>query len=261
MITLTTDFGYVDPFVGMMKGVILGIAPESSIVDITHGITAHNIKEATISIASSHKYFPPGTIHVVVVDPGVGTERRPIIVSAHGQRFVGPDNGVFTGVIASDTGAKVYEITAIDYFLKTPGGISSTFHGRDVFSPVAAWLSKGKKPSDFGSIITEHTMLDLPSPTHKDGMITGEIIHIDTFGNAITNISINDIESLRKNTTIHVRFLDTEAGVVSCYAEGECTVPRTLINSSGQLEVFINSGNAAKLLNLSIGTPVTVSTK
>jgi S-adenosylmethionine hydrolase len=261
MITLTTDFGYSDPFVGMMKGVILSIAPDTAIVDISHGITAHNIKEGALSIAVSHKYFPPGTIHVVIIDPSVGSARRPIIVSAHGQRFVGPDNGIFTAIIASDARAKVYEITASDYFLKPIDDISSTFHGRDIFSPVAAWLNKGKQASDFGQTITDQVLLDLPSVTHKDGTIQGEVIHIDTFGNAITNISTSDIKSIGANNALHVRFLDTEVGVVSCYADGECTAPQTLINSSGTLEIFVNSGSAATLLNLTLGTTVTISTE
>lgn len=253
-VTLTTDFGYTDPFVGMMKGVILGINPSASIIDITHGITPQSVMEAALVIGESYRYFPEGTIHVVVVDPGVGSGRRPILASAGGHFFVGPDNGVFTAVFGASP--KVIHLTEERYFLR-PGG--STFHGRDVFAPVAAWLSTGLKMEKFGRPVTDYVTLPLPSPrVGKDG-VTGEVIHIDRFGNAITNIREREIEPiLRKTPTPRVVVDRWEMDIRRFYSDAADNKPHALINSSGYLEIFIYKESAARELDLAVGEAVSV---
>ena len=256
MITLTTDFGLRDPFVGMMKGVILGINPDARIIDLTHGIAPQDIRGAALTIVEAFRYFPRGTTHVVVVDPGVGTLRRAIAASAHGHRFVAPDNGVLSGVISTDPRARVFHMNEQEYFLE---GAGSTFDARDVFAPVAAWLDKGKSLEDMGAQITDPKILELPASEISGGEITGQIINIDSFGNAITNVRASDLSAIGKGP-YRARIRDTEAGVVSCYANGECNVLHALMNSSGLLEFFLDRGSAARTLGLEIGEQVTVIT-
>jgi S-adenosylmethionine hydrolase len=255
LITLTTDFGTRDHFVGVMKGVILGINPEARIVDLTHGIPAQDVRAAALVLAESFRFFPRGTVHVVVVDPGVGSRRRPIAASAHGHRFVAPDNGVLSGVLSSDTRSRVYHLNATEYFLEGAGGI---FDGRDVFAPVAAWLDRGRELTDLGEEVTDPKTIELPAPEIEAGEVKGQVIHIDSFGNAITNIRAIDLEALGKEGPYRVMVKGVEAGVVSCYADGDCKVLHALINSSGLLEVFLDRGSASSALGLAGGEPVTV---
>jgi S-adenosylmethionine hydrolase len=257
LITLTTDFGYADPFVGMMKGVILGINPSAAITDITHGIRAQDVREAALAIGEAHRYFPPETIHVVVVDPGVGSRRRPILVEAGGHIFVGPDNGVFTPVMEEyGEGARVLHITREDLFIRSPG---RTFDGRDVFAPVAAWLSRGESPGGLGARITDYAVLEIPRPIILEGEIEGEVIHIDRFGNAITNIRHSDLETLSGgHPDLSAQFGDREADIVGFYAEGAEREPHALINSSGLLEIFAFMGSASEEFGLEIGDKVTL---
>ncbi|MBI5026480.1 MAG: SAM-dependent chlorinase/fluorinase, partial [Nitrospirae bacterium] len=194
-ITLTTDFGLKDPFAGIMKGVILKINPEVRVIDITHNVSPQNIFEASQILAMSYKYFPPTTIHMIIVDPGVGAKRRPILVVTDDYYFIGPDNGVFTPVFDIPTHIlKVIHITAEHYFLPH---MSSTFHGRDIFAPVAAWLSKGIESSKFGEEITDYATLQIPKLQKvTKTAIEGEIVYIDNFGNAITNITRENLDEL-----------------------------------------------------------------
>lgn len=249
MITLTTDFGYRDPFVGVMKGVILGIAPEARIIDITHGISPHDVMEAALTIGESYGYFPGGSIHVVVVDPGVGSGRKPIVVEAGESLFIGPDNGVFSEVYRLNKERAVYHITASHYFLRSPG---STFHGRDVFAPVAAWLSRGTKVENIGKPIEDYASLDIPAPYLKDDILHGEAIHIDRFGNVITNIMASDI----KDGPFAVNIKDGTLDIRDYYEEAGDGRPHALINSSGRLEIFVYKGNAAEILNIKRGEAV-----
>jgi S-adenosylmethionine hydrolase len=260
IITLTTDFGYRDPFVGIMKGVILGINPSARITDITHGISPHNVIEAALLTGESYRYFPKGTIHVVVVDPGVGSGRRPILAEADGHFFVGPDNGVFTKVFdLSPEPPEVIHLTEEKYFLQAGG---STFHGRDVFAPAAAWLSTGMKKEDFGGPVTDYVTLPLPSPRVGEEGITGEVIHIDRFGNAITNIRGEDMNSLFGSTLApRVKVGDKELDLKRFYEEAEDNEPHTLVNSSGYLEIFVYRGNAAWALGVDVGEKVTVKVR
>jgi S-adenosylmethionine hydrolase len=258
LITLTSDFGLKDPFVGIMKGVMLGINPSARIIDITHGISRQNIQEAAFSIESSYKYFPHKTIHVVVVDPGVGSGRRPILVSAEGHYFIGPDNGIFSRIYYSGERPTVINITSKHYFLPQ---LSSTFHGRDIFAPVAAWLSKGINILRFGDPITDYILIPYTEPVViQNASIEGEIIYIDGFGNLITNISSNSIDELTHDRdVVQISVKGLAAPFKTHYAEAGDKSLCCLVNSFGYLELFVNGGSAASDFNLQTGEKVKIS--
>ncbi|PIQ96892.1 MAG: hypothetical protein COV67_07110 [Nitrospinae bacterium CG11_big_fil_rev_8_21_14_0_20_56_8] len=255
LITLTTDFGLADPFAGIMKGVILRIAPSATIVDLTHEIQPQNIMQAAQVLGAAHPYFPPATIHVVVVDPGVGSARRPIVVKSRAGLFVGPDNGVLTPGIRA--GCKIYEINRGRYFLPSP---STTFHGRDMFAPVAAWLARRTPPGRMGRRITDPATLAMPEARLTNGAITGQIIYIDRFGNLMTNISADFL----KKTFADWKQLKVKAtakytlSLVDHYAAVGPGHLGALINSWDRLEIFSRGGCAAKQLRLGIDSPVVV---
>ncbi len=260
IITLTSDFGYKDPFVGMMKGVILSINPLAKIIDITHGISPHNIKEAALTIGTSHSFFPPKTVHVVVVDPGVGSNRRPILVMTDTYYFIGPDNGVFSLIYNSKNETlKVIHMTSEHYFMPCKG---PTFHGRDIFAPAAAWLTKGIETTKFGEMITDYITLPFPSvsmPTKTS--IEGEVIYIDRFGNAITNIKavdLNALYSLNSEAKLKIVTKGKQTELKSYYSEVTDKGLYSLINSSGYLELFVYRGNTAAEFNIKVGDIVGV---
>lgn len=259
IITLTTDFGYSDPLAGIMKGVIAGINPEARIVDITHGIGAYSIKEAALVIGMSYKHFPPKTIHVVVIDPGVGSERRPILVETDNYYFVGPDNGVFSFVYNENKDCSVLHLTADHYFLRRR---SATFHGRDIFAPVAAWLSTGVSASKFGESITDYSRLSLPFPSMTTNTtLAGEVIYVDHFGNAITNISIAEIDMLRSanpNRALKITLKDRHIPFVRYYREAGNKGLYALIDSMDYLEIFVYMGDAASEFDIKVGDAVRV---
>jgi S-adenosylmethionine hydrolase len=259
MITLMTDFGYKDIFVGAIKGVIYGINPEAQIVEITHGVTPHNVVEASMRLNEYFNYYPMRTIHIVVVDPGVGSDRRPLLVECDGHYFIGPDNGVFTKVIqSSEETMQVRHITAEHYFIPPKG---NTFHGRDVFAPVAAWLSKGTRIDSLGDVIEDYKLLDLPAPAIKGGQINGEIIYSDSFGNAITNITSKEIEQIKKSKpegSLRVILKGGQTDMKDYFEQGNDKRPHGLINSSGNVEIFYYMGNATTLLKLKPGDQVSV---
>lgn len=257
IITLTTDFGYEDPFVGIMKGVILNINPLANIVDITHDISPQNILEAAFAIEISFESFPSKTIHVVIVDPGVGSARRPILVVTDHHFFIGPDNGVFSKIYNLTGTLQVIHITAEHYFLPQR---SSTFHGRDVFAPVAAWLSRGINVSNFGNPITDYVNIPVPVVS-KENAIEGEVIYIDRFGNAITNIQNQKIDELFGSNSegrMKVIVREKEAPIKTHYSEAEDNGLYSLINSFGYLELFVNMGNASSDFGISVGEKVSV---
>jgi S-adenosylmethionine hydrolase len=228
VITLLTDFGLKDPYVGIMKGVILSINPGATIIDITHDITPQDIEEGAFLIEEYHRFFPPGTIHVAVIDPAVGSERRSIIVSKDNNVFIGPDNGLFT-LILDD--AEVYLLENPDFMLKE---VSSTFHGRDIFAPAAAHASMGFHPSAFGRTISDPTRLDNLFPTVEGHSLKGRIVRFDRFGNAITNIKIAFLKDFLGNRSFEVRVGGmTFTALSKSYYESEFTC---LIGSSGYLE-------------------------
>jgi len=259
VITLTTDFGYKDPFVGIMKGVILSINPSAMVVDITHDISPHNICEASFVIAESFSYFPHRTIHVVVVDPGVGSIRRPLLIVSGYHYFIGPDNGIFSRIYNSAEGLQVINITSEHYFLPERG---KTFHGRDIFAPAAAWLSRGLKINNFGDPVSNYVTLPIPETKRlRENMLVGEVIYVDRFGNLITNISSSEIESLTQNNSaveIKVSIRDKEAPFKKHYAEASNKEISCLINSFGLLELFVKEGSASSAFGISVGEKVSV---
>ena len=247
VITLTTDFGTQDPYVGAMKGIILGINPEATIVDITHSIEPQNILQSAFILSTAHHYFPEGAIHIVVVDPGVGGRRRAVLLKTPLAYFVAPDNGVLSYVMA-DSPFEAISLTE-PRFWRHP--VSATFHGRDIFAPVAAHLSLGVPHREFGESITSLITLSLPKPqTSPDGALVGHIVHIDRFGNLITDI-IGEL--IGNDVSIEVLGHKIE-GLSSCYAEGGELL--ALIGSSGFLEIAAKDGSAAKLLGAKVGDEV-----
>ena len=258
LITLTSDFGLKDPFVGMMKGVIFSINNEVAIIDISHGIDNQDIFAGAFIISNSFKYFPKKTIHLVVVDPGVGTSRRPILVKSEDHYFIGPDNGVLSLVLDGDSGAVVYEITEERYFMRSVG---NTFHGRDVFAPVAGWLSKGCEPDNFGHKISDHVRIEIPGTAYDYCVLKGEIIYIDGFGNLFTNITSSDIADRmhsEDDSAVKIWFNEREMSLRNCYAEAASGETAAVINSFGLLELYSFMGNAAEKLNARKGDPVSL---
>jgi len=259
MITLMTDFGYKDIFAGAMKGVILSINPDARIVDITHGITSHSVKEAAFRLGEYFRYFPMRTIHIVVVDPGVGSGRRPIFVECDGHYFIGPDNGVFTRVIgATRETLQARHITASHYFIPPKG---NTFQGRDVFAPVAAWVSKGTRIDSLGELIEDYKLIDFPVPAVEGSQVNGEVIYTDSFGNAVTNITVEDIEKIkaaRPGGSLRVLLKGGQTDIKDYFEQGNDRRPHGLMNSSGHLELFIYMGNAEEFLKLKPGEQVSV---
>lgn len=250
IITLTTDFGEKDYFVGSLKGVIYGINPNVRIVDISHGISSQDIEEAAFVIKSVYKYFPRYTIHIIVVDPGVGSKRRPIVVRSDNYYFLAPDNGILSYIYKEDGPIMARELTAEHYFLKKEG---STFHGRDIFAPVAAWLSKGVDTKNFGDQFDNYVTLNLcePKAIGKD-QIAGNIIHIDKFGNLITNITKDHLETfgdpnIEDKSVITINDV-TINGLKKYYSQGEKGKANALINSCDHLEIYSYTDSAKNLL-------------
>jgi len=244
IITLTTDFGRRDPYVAMMKGVILSINRDARIVDITHLITAGSVKEGASILADSHRYFPSGTVHVAVVDPGVGGPRRPIALATETHFFVGPDNGLFWPVIQASGQCHVIHLTDKRYWMKD---ISPTFHGRDIFAPVAAYLSQGVNPFLMGEKIDDPMSLPAPLPRKENNGLAGEIIRIDHFGNLITNITREHLGPFLQSKGLTIRIgglvLHRVNTTYSDVPEGQALA---LIGSSDELEIAVNRGNAAR---------------
>ncbi|MBI3608380.1 MAG: SAM-dependent chlorinase/fluorinase [Nitrospirae bacterium] len=255
LITLTTDFGLRDPSVGSMKGVILSIFQDVTLVDLTHAIPPHAIASASYILGMASRYFPPGSIHVAVVDPGVGSARRPVVCSAGGQRYVGPDNGLFADICRRDPQWESFELAETRYCLKAPR-LSPTFQGRDVFAPAAAWLARGTAPNAFGPRVTDLVGMESPKagrgPDRRGSSLQdGEIIWVDRFGNLITGI-----EPSPGATDYVVSIGGKDVPLVTHYEEGPANAPAALVNSDGLVEVFVNRGDAARTLGASIGTPV-----
>ncbi len=259
IITLITDFGYRDPFVGIMKGVILNINPLANIIDITHGISPQNITEAAFTIEMSFASFPSKTIHVVVVDPGVGSVRRPILVITDHYYFIGPDNGIFSQIYNLSESLNVIHLTAEHYFMAQ---ISSTFHGRDMFAPAAAWLSKGINVSNFGDPIDDYVNMPIPVPVMPTkNIIEGEVIYIDLFGNVITNIKTQKIDELfgsKPEGKFRVIVKGSEAPLKNYYSEAADARLYSLINSFAYLELFVRKGNASSDFGIAVGEKVEV---
>jgi S-adenosyl-L-methionine hydrolase (adenosine-forming) len=259
IITLTSDYGTNDHLVGTVKGVILNINPDASIVDITHNVPPYDVLDGALAIGSAYRYFPPKTIHLVIVDPGVGTARRPLLVRAGTQYFIAPDNGVLSMVYDREASLSVYHLTTEHYHLRP---VSRTFHGRDIFAPVAAWLSKAWQPQSMGEAVTDFKRLALPKPKSENGAVTGMVLRIDNFGNLLTNLTPGDFpEEILKSGTLQMRVNDREVKrLVANFAQGEPGEPVAIIGSSGYIEIAVNKGNAARLLAAQRGASVTLVT-
>lgn len=260
VITLLTDFGWSDPFVGVMKGVILGINPDVVLVDLCHGTTAHDPSEAAFLLTTSYRYFPKGTIHVAVVDPGVGGPRRPILVACDAHLFVGPDNGLFFPLAEKGGPLAVRAITAAQHFLHP---VSATFHGRDIFAPVAGYLSLGAEPANFGDLIDDYVRLALPRSFRAGASsIRGQVLHVERFGNLVTNIARADLEALTAGnplTTLVAQIAGRTVPVVAYYGQVGPGAAGAVIGSWDYLEIFVNQGDAARLLGLGRGSELVVS--
>lgn len=257
LVTLLTDFGETDYFVPSMKGVMLGINPQVRLVDLTHRIPPHGIEQAAFFLKSCYQYYPDGTVHVVVVDPDVGSDRRALLVSTARYFFVAPDNGVLSYIFKEEASVEVRAIENKQYRLDSAG---ATFDGRDLFAPSAAWLTKGQMPGSYGRLIHDHvTLPDNPPKMHQQ-VLQGHIMYIDHFGNAITDITSTEMETFRSVTKQECAGLTigdiTIKGLKTYYGEGATGLPEILINSNGHLEIFIKQGCAKDRCELHVGQNV-----
>ena len=256
VIALLTDFGTRDHYAGTMKGVALGICPDLTLVDISHEIAAHDVLGGALELAASYRFFPPGTIFLVVVDPGVGSARRGIAADAGDYRFVAPDNGVLTAVLDEQPPKRVVELTDRKYARAT---VSRTFEGRDRFAPAAAWLAKGIDLAALGRSAGAIQRLDIPRPALGDGRIDGEVLRVDRFGNLITNIDRRTFETLAGGA-LDIRIGRHQvARVVTTYADASPGEICALFGSTDHLEVSVNGASAAAALDLRRGAPVHVA--
>ena len=258
IITLTTDFGLKDPYAAEMKAAILGICPNAVIVDITHEIEKFNIRTGAYVLASAVPYFPTGTIHVAVVDPGVGTQRRPILIQTQQGCFIGPDNGLLILAAENQGITSIHEITNPRLMLPR---VSSTFHGRDVFAPAAAHLANGAPLTGFGPEIRNAVKPDFTKVMLRKGVMIGEVLHVDNFGNIITNISEKEIARIHTNGMVNVELPNRKFELKFCkaYAETKPREPLALIGSHNYLEIAINQGNAAAKFKIKLGDKIKLS--
>jgi S-adenosyl-L-methionine hydrolase (adenosine-forming) len=257
IITLTTDFGFSDHFVGVMKGVILSIAPAAQIVDLCHGVPAHDILAGALSLEAGYGYFPHGTIHVAVVDPGVGSARAAIAVRTEHYHFVAPDNGLLDLVLQSETPQKIVQLTNPQYQLAS---VSSTFHGRDIFSPAAAHIAAGVPIEQMGEPIDELTQLKTPAPKIAGDAMEIHVLMADRFGNLITDLTRAAFERWNPaGRCVRFQWGGTEInGISRTYADVSCGAPLAYFGSSGRLEIAINKCRAADQINAPAGSAILV---
>lgn len=258
IITLTTDFGTEDHYVAAMKASILSISTQLSIVDVTHDVSPHDIREAGWVLRNAFQAFPRHTVHVAVADPGVGTDRRAILAVTENHYFLGPDNGIFSFVFEAEPPLHVYEITAAHY--RRPE-VSATFHARDIFAPAAAHLARGAEPSNFGEPVENPVRLDLPRPkVTQEGTVRAAVAHVDRFGNVILNLTRSAIGALMEK--IGARAFTAKAGattiakMAATYGEGPSDAPFLLFNSSDFLEIAANRSRACDIVGLKTGDTI-----
>jgi hypothetical protein len=257
VIALLSDFGTVDHYVGSMKGVALGICLETALVDITHQIEPHDILTGALELQASYRYFPTGTIFLVVVDPGVGAGRRGLAADVGDYRFVAPDNGVLTGVFEEAPPKKVVELTERRYARPT---VSRTFEGRDRFAPAAAWLAKGIQLTALGRPVSSWATIDIPKATVESTIVTGQVLRIDRFGNLVSNIAHDVFDHVAQVGTIQISAGDHSIEkLVQTYADVEPDEVCALFGSTDHLEISVNSGSAAERLGLTLGAPIVVT--
>jgi len=257
VVALLTDFGVRDHYAGTMKGVVLGICPEATLVDISHDVPPHDLLSASLELAACYHYFPAGTVFLVVVDPGVGSSRRPLAAEAGDYRFVAPDNGVLTAVFKETPPRRVVELTERRYARPT---VSRTFEGRDRFAPAAAWLAKGTEVRALGRSLTDFVVLSIPDPEVTPDEIRGEVLRVDRFGNLITNIDRRSFDRLlRTGGTLHLQAGGRDVPrLVNTYAEVSPDEVAALFGSSDHLEIAANSASAAERLRVARGAAVLV---
>ena len=256
LITLTTDFGTGSPYVAAMKGIILGMNPAARVTDISHEIPPQDVRHAAIVLAESTPWFPAGTIHVAVVDPGVGTARRLIYAHLGDQHYLAPDNGVFSLLAKRNRPIRIIEVANAEYWLPE---VSHTFHGRDILAPVAAQLSLGLEPERLGPALSQIQTLDWPDPVVTDSGIEGAVRWIDRFGNLITNITASMLAPGRSAGRLTIDCAGREiAGLSDCYGQHLPGTLAGLVGSSGYLEIAVAESSAARMLEATVGTPVAV---
>ncbi len=255
IVTFTTDFGLTDHYAGTMKGVVLSVAPNAQLVDISHSVPAFNVFAGSLILGQAYPYFPAGTVHVAVVDPGVGSARRPILVAAAGQFFLGPDNGLFSQVYEREESFIVRHITAEQFFLHP---VSQTFHGRDIFARVAGYLASGRDAHEFGSSIEDYVRIAVTAAESlTDGTIRGKTLAVDHFGSLITNIRSADLAHLAARGETWIRIGGrVVGGLRSNYAEANGGEVFGIIGSSGYLEISANRASAAEILGVGGGAEV-----
>ncbi len=257
-ITLITDFGLQDEYVGVMKGVMAGINPLANVIDISNTVAAQDTFQAACILNNSYNYFPKGTIHVVVVDPGVGSDRKIICLKTENYLFLAPDNGVLSFVIAKEGSESIREVTNGKFFLPK---LSNTFHGRDIFAPVAAHLSNGVSYKELGEIVDKTNEISLPKPIlSPDGKLTAEIVYVDSFGNLITNVNKEVIDRMqveieRVPITMGRKRIN---GICSAYTDVGDNEALAIFGSSGYLEISVNRGSAGDILKLQKGDKLTL---
>lgn len=260
LITLLTDFGDRDWFVASMKGVILSIHPDARIVDVSHQIPPHRIEEAAYVLESCYRYFPEGTVHMAVVDPGVGSARRPLLASSSKYHFLAPDNGLLTRVLRREQDVVIRQVENPAYRFAARG---TTFDGRDLFAPAAAWLARGEPVAAFGRRIGDPVTMRILDPAWEGRTLVGTIEYIDRFGNLISNVTADHLEEFRATTgkhepTVHAGSAVIE-GMVGSYSEGSRTAPSVLINSCGKLEIFFDGHSAVEIMKLDVGEAIRLS--
>ena len=249
MITLTTDFGLKDPYVAEMKGVILSINPKATVIDVSHGIEKFNVQMGAFTLASATAYFPKDTVHVAVVDPGVGTQRRAIVIQTKRAFFVGPDNGVLMLAAQSQGVEHIYELSNPNLRLSNA---SNTFHGRDIFAPAAAYLDRGAKPRDFGAEIKNPMTPTFSAVEISAGALTSEVLYVDDFGNIVTNIKEKNTINA-ESLTLKLPQLSVKAKFCRVYGEAEPSETVVLVGSHGFVEVAVNQGSAAERFHVRVG--------
>ncbi len=256
IVALVTDFGSRDHYVGTMKGVVLGLCPDATVVDITNDIPPHDVRTAALELAASYKYFPSGTIFLVVVDPGVGSTRRGLVAEAGDYRFVAPDNGVLSGVFRDHKPKRVVELSERRYARPT---VSKTFEGRDRFAPAAGWLARGTEPTAMGRPVSNWQVLELPEPRQEEESLEGEVVHVDRFGNLVSNIDRRIFEHFRQDAHIEIA-IDGQSvdRLVATYAEAPAGTVCALFGSSEHLELAVNGGSAADLLHVGRGAAIRI---
>ena len=260
VVTLITDFGDRDYFVASMKGVMLGINNQIRIIDVSHHVTPHSIEEAAFLLNSCYHYFPDGTIHVVVVDPGVGSSRRGILVSTSRYHFVAPDNGVLSYIFENELDVEVRQIENRQFRLDSEG---ATFDGRDLFAPSAAWLTRGQTPGAYGRLVSDYERLPIQKPEVRKGVLHGRVAYIDCFGNIMTDVTPDDIKSLQevnKKKDFSIQLGDTTLQELKThYEQGSPENASALINSNGYVEIFLQQGRASDRLGVNIGDSIQVT--